>query len=243
MNGSLARNSDAPKTQLSASAKSIDPQIEGLHHEVDYSNIKVCLIVNAAKKLFFTNAYDAVSMESVAALAGVSKGTLYCYFKNKEELFASLIMADLATVIDTSWCQTSEISDVKVVLKRVARSYVALFGTRHAIEVYRSLVSVSAKFPRLGCLFYERSTKILVERLADYISDRNIDGVLYTPDPELAAQQFLSLVRGNLHLREVLSSEPPSETERENLIDAGVTLFLSGYGVAPSGSEASSERN
>jgi len=213
----------------------LDPQIDIVLCEIDYSNAKICLILDAAKKLFFTDAYDAVSMESVASLAGVSKGTLYFYFKSKEALFVSLIMEDIATVVDTIWHQTSETDDMEAALKRVARSYVDLFGSSHGIKIYRSLVSVSAKMPQLGRAFYEKCTKILIERLAGYIADRNKDGTLYVPDPELAAQQFLSLVRGNLHLREVLSGEPPSETERQKLIDAGVTLFVSGYGIVPVG--------
>ncbi|GLS19245.1 hypothetical protein GCM10007874_22620 [Labrys miyagiensis] len=85
--------------------------------------------------------------------------------------------------------------------------------------------------------------------MADYILNQNTAGVLKVPDLEMAAQQFLSLVRGNLHLREVLSNEPCSETERERLIDTGVALFLSGYGalplgrVTPLGTAANSEKH
>lgn len=43
-------------------------------------------IVDAAEKLFFENGINNVSMEDVAKEAELSKGTLYLYFKSKEEL-------------------------------------------------------------------------------------------------------------------------------------------------------------
>lgn len=219
----------------SGPAAALEPEILTALARIDHSNLKVRLILAAAKTLFFNNAYDAVSMESVASLAGISKGTLYLHFKNKEVLFAALIVAELATITDDVWHQTGEIADVEAVLRRVAQNYHRLFGSSHAIDVYRSLISVSAKFPALGRLFYDRGTRILVERLAAYLAARSAEGALNARDPELAAQQFLSLVRGNLHLREVLSAEPPSAAEITKVIEAGVALFLAGYrGRTPS---------
>lgn len=49
-------------------------------------------ITAAARKVFFEKGYFASTMESIAKLAGVSKGTLYLYFKNKDDLYVSLII-------------------------------------------------------------------------------------------------------------------------------------------------------
>lgn len=48
---------------------------------------KRLLLVEAAAAQFARNGYDATGMDDVAAAAGVSKGSLYDYFKNKEDLF------------------------------------------------------------------------------------------------------------------------------------------------------------
>ncbi|SHH55050.1 transcriptional regulator, TetR family [Sporobacter termitidis DSM 10068] len=48
-------------------------------------------IVKAAKELFTNFGYKAVSMDSIAERAGVAKGTLYLYFKDKEALFYYLL--------------------------------------------------------------------------------------------------------------------------------------------------------
>lgn len=196
-------------------------------------NVRTRQIQRAARRLFFAKPYDAVSMEAVAAHAGVSKGTLYLHFRNKETLFATLIVEELSATAVDLWCQTTEQTAMEAVLTRVARNYVGLFGSRHAIEVYKSLISVSARFPELGRLFYEHGTKVLTERLSAFIAARDADGSLDVPDPDLAAEQFLSLVRGSLHLREVLSTQAPSAAEIDKVITSGVRLFLKGYAATP----------
>src|ERR1700721_3771942 len=48
-------------------------------------------ILKVAREVFFENGYAATSMSSIAARLGGSKGTLYNYFKNKEELFEAQV--------------------------------------------------------------------------------------------------------------------------------------------------------
>ena len=48
-------------------------------------------ITAAALELFVERGYAATRLEDVAARAGVSKGTLYLYFANKEELFKAVV--------------------------------------------------------------------------------------------------------------------------------------------------------
>ncbi len=47
-------------------------------------------ILDAAEKVFFEKGYNAAKMDDVAEAAELSKGTLYLYFKNKEELYFGL---------------------------------------------------------------------------------------------------------------------------------------------------------
>ncbi len=47
-------------------------------------------IINAARKVFSSKGYNTATMEEIADQAELSPGTLYLYFKNKEELHTSL---------------------------------------------------------------------------------------------------------------------------------------------------------
>ncbi|MCS6989306.1 MAG: TetR/AcrR family transcriptional regulator [Chloroherpetonaceae bacterium] len=48
-------------------------------------------ILRAAKTVFFRNGFEKTSMEMVAEECQLAKGTLYLYFKSKEELYLSLV--------------------------------------------------------------------------------------------------------------------------------------------------------
>src|SRR5579864_6442436 len=48
-------------------------------------------IVRGARSIFLAQGFDAASMGEIARAAGVSKGTLYVYFDNKEELFEAIV--------------------------------------------------------------------------------------------------------------------------------------------------------
>lgn len=59
------------------------------------SNEKKVHIMNAAKKCFIDNGFKETGMRDIAGEAGVALGTLYSYFKNKQELFDALNMPEL----------------------------------------------------------------------------------------------------------------------------------------------------
>ena len=50
------------------------------------------LIIEAAAKSFSLYGYKATTMDQVAKLANVGKGTIYTFFKTKEELFDEIII-------------------------------------------------------------------------------------------------------------------------------------------------------
>src|SRR5271156_1800646 len=48
-------------------------------------------IMEGARTVFLASGFDGASMNDIARIAGVSKGTLYVYFTSKEQLFEALI--------------------------------------------------------------------------------------------------------------------------------------------------------
>jgi len=55
-------------------------------------------IIDAAKRLFFTKGYNITTMDDIANEAELSKGTLYLYFKNKEELAFTIIYENIELI-------------------------------------------------------------------------------------------------------------------------------------------------
>jgi hypothetical protein len=63
-------------------------------------------ILDAAKKLFFEQGFAATSMNQIAKKVELSKGTLYLYFKNKEELYILNKKLSKALIDKTTWHET-----------------------------------------------------------------------------------------------------------------------------------------
>ena len=51
-------------------------------------------ILDGASKVFMEFGFDGASMGEIARAAGVSKGTLYVYFDNKEQLFQAIVQEE-----------------------------------------------------------------------------------------------------------------------------------------------------
>lgn len=57
-------------------------------------------LINAAVSVFSKNGFYKASMDDIAAEAKVAKGTLYYYFKNKSELFKTVVVEGINFLID-----------------------------------------------------------------------------------------------------------------------------------------------
>ncbi|MBM9576427.1 TetR family transcriptional regulator [Leptospira sp. 201903070] len=60
----------------------------------DDKKVKKELLIRAAISLFNKSSFEKISMDQIAKRAGVAKGTLYLYFKTKEELFLEIHRLD-----------------------------------------------------------------------------------------------------------------------------------------------------
>jgi len=61
-----------------------------------------CSIVDAAEKLFFAKGFAATTIDEIAEAAELSKGTIYLYFKNKEEIYAAIVRRGMRILTDLS---------------------------------------------------------------------------------------------------------------------------------------------
>lgn len=103
---------------------------------------KRAAILQAAVKLFAGRRFDEVKLDEIAAAAGVGKGTLYLYFKNKEELFAQMAVDG----VDEMAARIREISDMPVPYKERLFRFGSDFSTflRRRQGVMRALSQVQS---------------------------------------------------------------------------------------------------
>src|SRR5262244_236696 len=81
-------------------------------------------ILDGARAVFLAQGFDAASMGEIARAAGVSKGTLYVYFENKEELFEAVVRTECQTQAEHIFDFDPNDHDVGAVLTRLGIAYV-----------------------------------------------------------------------------------------------------------------------
>src|ERR1700727_1814719 len=81
-------------------------------------------IVQGARSIFLAQGFDAASMNDIARSAGVSKGTLYVYFDNKEQLFQAIVQEECLFHAETTFNLDPGNHDVEGALTRVGVAYV-----------------------------------------------------------------------------------------------------------------------
>lgn len=58
------------------------------------------LIVNAARSAFLSHGFEQTTMDKIAEEAEVSKGTLYLYYQNRDELLIAVVLEDVEKIAD-----------------------------------------------------------------------------------------------------------------------------------------------
>jgi TetR/AcrR family transcriptional repressor of mexJK operon len=192
------------------------------------------MIMEAATTLFLRNGYLGTSMDEVAALAAVSKQTVYKHFADKERLFTDIILGitDVASDFVEDVTRTlHDTDDLEKDLGGLARRYVTSVVRPHVLQLRRLVVGEAARFPELARAYHEHAPERTVTALASSFQRLAERGLLRVDDPLLAANHFAYLVVGMPLDRAMFRGDDGlTRAELERLADAGVGVFLAAYG-------------
>jgi AcrR family transcriptional regulator len=169
---------------------SVDPRKHPLQPR---SQKMVRAILDASRKLLLKYGYDEFNTNRIAELAGISVGSLYQYFPNKESIASRLMEDFFQTVLTRNMERTSEFLALPVeAAVQLAAEQVLLH--REDIKLYRILVEDS-----FGCidksiikLFYASYIEMLQQRFIKRKSEVDIK------DPYMAAFVVFHLLEGIL---------------------------------------------
>ena len=186
-------------------------------------------ILQAAREVFFEEGYAAASMSTIAARLGGSKGTLYAYFKNKEDLFAEII-SDQCSVIKSALGLAGPGADVRTTLTAFGLELVTAMASDFAVRTLQLIIEEAARNPDLARRFNQSGPQQGVAAIAAYLSQAHERGEIYAPDPMEAAVVLASLLKGDMHFRRMLGLEPePSPEAVARQVETGVNVFLRAY--------------
>ena len=190
-------------------------------------------IVDGARAVFLAQGFDAASMNDIARAAGVSKGTLYVYFKHKEELFEAIVERECDAQAEGIFDFNPADHDVEAVLTRLGIAYVKFLCRPEKASAIRTVIAIADRMPEVGRKFYESGPERGMAQLSDYLKSQIEAGVLAVDDVEIAAVQLMESYQAKLFKPMVFNFAPvPSLQQIERVVRIAVKTFLAAYRVS-----------
>ena len=127
------------------------------------------LILRAATKVFAQNGYFQSQVADVARVAGVAAGTVYLYFKSKDDLLVSIFERSMSEVLADGKAAVAEIDDPAERLRKIAQLHLDRVGRDkdHAV-VFQVELRQSVKFmERFSETFLQDYFKLIRQAIAD----------------------------------------------------------------------------
>jgi AcrR family transcriptional regulator len=189
-------------------------------------------IIDGARRLFLAQGFDAASMNAIAHAAGVSKGTLYVYFKSKEELFEAIVEEQCGRQAEQIFTLASD-GDIAAVLTRLGTEFVNFLCQPGGVPPLRAVIAIADRMPELGAKFYLAGPARGIASLRAFLEARVAAGDLRPHDCEVAAAQFIDSCL-SLTFKPMLFNfaGPPNEERITRVVRTAVHTFMAAYGRA-----------
>ncbi len=155
-------------------------------------------IMNAAIRFFAKKGFFNTRMEDIARSAGIAKGTVYLYFKDKPSLYVGIIDYQFQNAIATLRQIRDEPGSASKKLVAVAQAWQAMmmrFRFDYHLSVFNN-ISLTNIFLRK---FHQQALiriHDLQQMLAEIIRQGINQGEFGSVDPYIAAHCFLNMIQG-----------------------------------------------
>jgi AcrR family transcriptional regulator len=194
-------------------------------------------ILNAALACFKERGFAGTRLEDVAAQAGVTKGTIYLYYPNKEELFKAVVQGELVPNIDRLEAALAEPGSAAALLERIFSFWAQEIAPSPLSVIPKIVISEAGNFPELARFFLEAGPRRMLRLVASVLRRGIAQGEFRPVDVDhLVFCVIGPLVLGLLwqHSLGPLDDRP---LDVQAVGRAHLDLVLHGLQVAPSSSQ------
>jgi AcrR family transcriptional regulator len=182
-------------------------------------------ILDATTRVLKRDGFDGLTTNSVADKAGVSIGSLYQYFPNKEAMVSALIERHIDQMNGALFAEVARVAQMP--LAAAARAIVELTIKAHAIDPALHQV-LTEQVPRIGKLAKLRDLDNIIHRMiAGLLAHRRDE--LAIADVDLAAFVLVSAIESIVHRAALLY---PERLRDPRLVDEATLLVTRYLGVS-----------
>jgi AcrR family transcriptional regulator len=179
-------------------------------------------IVDAALATFSKNGYDRTRMDDIAEAANVSKGTLYLYFKNKEELFYAISERNIRELKEQLSTLLTKGEDLISSAENFYENFRSNTSGTNVEKVFFEIIAESSRNLKLRRMLYEQRIKML-DVVTIYLDLQREKGLMRKDSNTKAIASGLISLYNGLSLSKVLGI---SETlNKQTWIDTVRAIF------------------
>lgn len=186
-------------------------------------------ILDGAMRVFLDKGFDAASMSEIARAAGVSKGTLYVYFADKQSLFDAIVQERCHIHAERVFEFDHSDHAVEEVLSRLGVDFARVMCRPENFSGVRAVIAIAERMPELGRKFYETGPLLAINKLAAYLDAQVAAGVLVIEDTEVAAAQFIDAVLATLFKPMLFNYETATSERIDYVVGIAVRMFVAAY--------------
>jgi AcrR family transcriptional regulator len=191
-------------------------------------------ICTAALDVFAEKGFAAARLEEIARQAGVSKGTLYLYFKDKEDLFRAVVRDTVAPNIEVI---RASLAGTEKTFAEVVRLFLPRFaeitGRVPVGAVAKMVIGESRNFPELAKVWHDHVASRAIGMIADLIERAQTKGEVRPGDPRLHAFTLMGPMVLGLLWRETLQPAGGAALDLEALARQHAESVLDGLLTEP----------
>ena len=178
-------------------------------------------ILSAAQSLFARQGYDSATMEQIARSAGLTKGAVYYFFKNKAELFCTIVDEGIFYIGEQCRSILEAARSSREIAEDVISFYVNI--SYDNASLFLILFGSRSADPEIRALFDERIRRLL-DCIRDIFQAGMDDGLIRSADADILSRMFAGSIYGLLAL--------PDSPDRRGATEMMRTMMETGFYAA-----------
>jgi len=188
-------------------------------------------ILDAAQAVFAAKNFQATTIKDIARAAGISPGLIYWYFKDKTDLFTSLLSERISSGLEEVAGLALADMRPEQFLHNFARFYIGMYERPQNLALFKMVVANTVSLPAVVRQLQSRVVAGVLGTVQAYLEQQVALGRMRPCDTEMVARAFIGSLLAYVVSRHILKDPLAQQVPQDRLVEGVVDVVL--HGILP----------